>query len=112
MKTRHRPAAGLATLALALPAAADVIYSGLQNLGIPADYDGLYINVESGAWSTDMFNPPGGWDINPFYGGSVVANAPAFQPVRAGTGNMDPILNLGTGVTVGSGSVYSTFVQL
>ena len=100
----------MATLALALPAAADVIYSNLQEISIPNTYAGVYLDVNgSNGWNTDMFNPIAGWDINPFSGGSVVANSPAFQPVRGGTTSMSPILNLATGSSVGSSSVFSTF---
>ena len=98
-------------LSLALPASADVIYSNLQNITIPATYDGVYLNVETGAWNTDMFAPVAGWDINPYFGGSVLFNSPDFQPVRSGTGNLDAVLNLSAGTTVGSGSIFSTFLQ-
>jgi autotransporter-associated beta strand protein len=40
-----------------------------------------------------------------------VANGPDFQPVRSGTGNDSPILNLAEGTTVNGSSVFSTFVQ-
>jgi autotransporter-associated beta strand protein len=99
------------TLGLVMPASADVIYSNLRDISIPATFDGLYLNVETGAWNTNMAAPEAGWDINPFYGGRVVANSPGFQPVRSGTGNDSPVLNLSTGTTVSSGSVFSTFVQ-
>jgi len=110
MKSKHPHVISLATLALALPAAADVIYSNLQEISIPNTYAGVYLDVNgSNGWNTDMFNPIAGWDINPFSGGSVVANSPAFQPVRGGTTSMSPILNLATGSSVGSSSVFSTF---
>ena len=100
-------------LALVMPASADVIYSNLQDIAIPATFDGLYLNVETGAWNTPSNLGAGvaGWDVNPFSGGKAFANSPAFQPVRSGTGSSSPILNLAAGVTVGSGSPYSTFVQ-
>ena len=76
-------------------------------------FDGLYLNVETGAWNTPSNLGAGvtGWDVNPFYGGRAFANSPGFQPVRSGTTSSSPILNLAAGVTVGSGSVFSTFVQ-
>ena len=114
MKSRRRNVTILTTLALAMPAAADVIYSNFQNISIPANYDGLYLNVETGAWNTPSNLGAGvsGWDINPFFGGSVIANSPDFQPVRAGTGSLDAVLNLSEGSTVGGSSTFSTFVQL
>jgi hypothetical protein len=111
MKPRHPSLSGLVTLALAGTAAADVYYSNLQNIAIPTNYAGVYLNVETGASNTSMTSPVSGWDINPYFGGSTLANSPAFQPVRSGTGSLDSVLNLSFGSTVGSGSTYSTFVQ-
>ena len=111
MKPKHPHLLTFGALALVMPASADVIYSNLQDIAIPATFDGLYLNVETGAWNTNMAALEAGWDINPFYGGRSVANSPDFQPVRSGTGSSSPILNLAAGVTVGSGSTYSTFVQ-
>ena len=99
------------SIVLVLPSAAEVIYSGLQDISIPANYDGVFLNVETGAWNTDTLSPQSGWDINPFFGGSVLWNSPAFQPVRSGTDSLDAVLNLAAGTVVNSGSVYSTFVQ-
>jgi autotransporter-associated beta strand protein len=111
MKPKHPHLLTIGALALVMPATADVIYSNLQDIAIPATFDGLYLNVETGAWNTSMAAPVAGWDINPFYGGRAFANSPDFQPVRSGTTSSSPILNLAAGVTVGSGSVLSTFVQ-
>lgn len=99
------------TLVLALPAAADVIYSNLKDISIPANFDGVYLDVDSGLWNTDANSPQAGWDINPFFGGSVMWNSPGFQPVRSGTGATDAVLNLATGSLVDGSSVFSTFTQ-
>jgi autotransporter-associated beta strand protein len=99
------------TLVLALPAAADVIYSNLKDISIPANFDGVYLDVDSGNWNTDANAPQSGWDINPFFGGSVLWNSPGFQPVRSGTGATDAVLNLAAGTMVDGGSTFSTFVQ-
>ena len=112
MKIQRRHVIGLTTLSLLLPATADVIYSNLQNIAIPNTYAGVYLDVNgSNGWNTDMFNPVTGWDINLFFSGLDVANTPGFQPVRSGTTSMSAILNLAAGTSVGSGSVFSTFVQ-
>ena len=111
MKAKSHSLTGLMSVFLTLPAAADVIYSNLQDIAIPANFGGVYLNVETGAWNADINNPQTGWDINPFYGGSVLWNSPTFQPVRGGTGSMDVVLNLAAGTTIGGGSVFSTFVQ-
>jgi autotransporter-associated beta strand protein len=101
-----------AALAMVLPANADIIYSNFQNITIPATFDGLYLDVDGGnGWNTDMASPVTGWDINFFYGGRSATNSPAFQPVRSGTGSSSPIVNLAAGESIGTGSVFSTFVQ-
>jgi len=100
-----------ASAALVFPSAADVIYSNLQDLAIPADFDGVFLNVETGAWNNNTNSPVTGWDINAFFGGTVLWNSPSFQPVRSGTTSTSAVLNLATGTTVSSGSVFSTFVQ-
>jgi len=94
-----------------LPGAADVIYSNLQDISIPADFDGVFLNVETGAWNNDTTAPVSGWDFNPFFGGTVLWNAPDFQPVRSGTSETSAVLNLATGTTVNGSSVFSTFTQ-
>ena len=111
MKTRVHSLACLTTLALVLPSSAGLIYSNLQDISIPANFDGVYLNVETGAWNTNGMSPVAGWDINPFFGGSAIWNAPAFQPVRAGTTGTSAVLNLATGTAVNGSSVFSTAVQ-
>ena len=101
----------LALLSIALaPLRAAVVYSGLQNLGIPTDIagTGIYLDLDAVLTGTDDNSPPADWDINPFYGGVGVANSPAFQPVRDGAGNMAPILGLAVGVQVDVTRLFST----
>jgi hypothetical protein len=56
--------AGAAVLATAASATADVNYS-VYNQVIPANIDGLYINVETGLTGSSGASTPG-WDINPY----------------------------------------------
>ncbi|OYV04926.1 MAG: hypothetical protein CFE26_14285, partial [Verrucomicrobiales bacterium VVV1] len=111
MKAKRFYMAGLVSWSFLLPASADVVYSNLQNIAIPTNFSGVYLNVETGSWNTNINSPQAGWDVNPFFGGSVMWNSPTFQPVRTGTGEMDAVVNVAAGSTVGSGSTYSTFVQ-
>jgi autotransporter-associated beta strand protein len=92
-------------------ASAELIYSNVRDIAIPANFAGVYLDVETGNWNTNMNSPQSGWDINPFFGGSVVWNSPTFQPVRSGTGATDAVMNLAEGSMVTSSSTYSTFVQ-
>lgn len=94
-------------LAFALRHSADaaVIYSGLQNIAIPTDYNGVYINLDTGATSSSVIT---GWDINPFFGGAGLGNSAVFQPARLASGNLDPMLRLNLGDVVGSSLIYSS----
>ncbi len=64
-------AAALATGTAIGTANATVIYSGPINLIVPATIDGIYMNVQTGAWSSTT-TTPAGWDVNP-YGTSTTA---------------------------------------
>jgi len=45
MKAKLLPVLTFGALGLGMPAAADVIYSNYQNLGIPATFDGPYLDL-------------------------------------------------------------------
>ena len=100
MKTQFILAAALLTSA---PAA--TIYSNLQDIGVPTNFAGVYLDVDTGTTST---TPATGWDINPFFGGVGVANSTAFQPVRTATGNLDAVLNLAQGTMISGSLTYSS----
>jgi autotransporter-associated beta strand protein len=92
-------------LASALPAAADVIYSDLQDLSIPTDLDGIYLDVESGANDTSGTIA---WDVNLFYGGIGAVNTTTFQPVREVDAGNGTLSNLAWGATVNSSSIFDS----
>ena len=85
-------------------AAAAVIYSGLQNIAIPTNFDGVYLNIDNAATSS---SPITGWEVNFFFGGFGIANSAAFQPGRSGTGNMDPIVAMTLYDEVGGATLFS-----
>jgi hypothetical protein len=84
---------------------AAVIYSGLQNIALPTDYNGIYINLDNGSTGASVIT---GWDINPFFGGAGLANSAAFQPARLASGNLDPMLRLNLGDVVSSSLIYAS----
>ena len=92
-------------LRLAAPAPAATIYSNLQDIAIPLNLTGVYLDVDGGTTNTQEFV---GWDINPFFGGVGVAGSPAFQPARIGAGNLDTIVRLAVGATVDVSRLFST----
>jgi hypothetical protein len=73
---------------LSVPSKAAVVYSGPQNIAIPTTFDGIYLDLDTGATSTSTIT---GWDVNFFFGGLGIGASAAFQPSRLGTGNMDTI---------------------
>jgi autotransporter-associated beta strand protein len=88
--------------------AADVIYSGFQNIGIPTTYAGTYINVDGMSSSSSA---TAGWDFNPFMGGVYLYNNSSFQPARDGTGGMDTVLDLAAGTTISSSTSGLNFAS-
>lgn len=89
------PSKLLLALSLCAPAAADTIYSNLQETAIPTDFTGVFLTVDGGT-------------LNPFFGGVGVANDNLFQPLRSGTGNLDRIQNLAVGSTVDTSQWFSS----
>ena len=94
------------TMQIAISAAnGAVIYRGLQNIAIPTNFTGIYLNIDNGATGSAEFT---GWDINPFFSGVGVGNSPAFQPARIDTSNGDPIVALAAGAIVNASLPFST----
>lgn len=84
---------------------AAINYSGPMDLVISDDFDGVYLNLTTEETANSPF---AGWDINAFFGGLGVANSPAFQPARTGSGSGAQILPISFGDVIGSGLAYST----
>ncbi|WP_309386002.1 PEP-CTERM sorting domain-containing protein [Cerasicoccus frondis] len=101
----------LSTITLALVAngaAASLEYSGLQNIAIPTDFTGVFVDIVTGASSTADDADFSDSDVNFFFGGSGVANGLEFQPARTGTGNLDAIVNLAPGSIVDGSLNFSS----
>ena len=94
----ERTLTGDTTIAATL-ASAGVIYSNLQNLAIPKDNDGIYLNVLTGATGFAPFN---GWHVNLTFGGINVYNDSTFQPLRVGNTGIDSLRNIATGGLISS----------
>lgn len=107
MKTRILIPILLALLAVTKAnAALSIIYSGIQNLPIPVNLEGSYLQIHSGATATaepaDFNSAP--W-INPFFGGESIATSPLLRPVITGAAQ---IVNLPHGAPIDSGSNFAT----
>ena len=84
---------------------AATIYSGIQNITIPADFTGIYLDIETGATGTAPF---AGWDLNPFFGGTAMANSAFFQPVRIANTNVSAYVNLAFNDLIDSTDTYAS----
>lgn len=88
---------------------AAVIYSGYQDIAVPLNFDGLYLNIVTGA--TSVTEPAdwatGAW-INPFYGGVFIANEARVRPVITGA---DQAVNLSAGSLISSASLFASGVS-
>ncbi|MCX6856058.1 MAG: PEP-CTERM sorting domain-containing protein [Verrucomicrobia bacterium] len=88
---------------------AAIIYSGVRNLAVPYNFDGLYVQVVSGATST---TEPGSWAtapwINPFFGGTQIASNDLLRPsVIAGTAGAEQIRNYTLGSAIDASLNYA-----
>ena len=83
---------------------ASIIDGNGQNIAIPYDFDGIYLNVQTGATA---FAQPGTWAtepwLNPFFGGTVIGNSASFLPIITGA---DQIVNLAFGTSIGAGGNF------
>lgn len=86
-------------------APAAIIYSGLQHIPIPTDFDGVYLDIDTGAHSSSTIL---GWDVNLFFGGLGLGGNTPFQPARVGTGNMDTVLRYALNDYIDGSLLYST----
>jgi hypothetical protein len=92
----------LGLLAAGLVAATDradaaIVYSGEMNISIPTDFEGVYIDLDG---MTSGTTPIAGWDINPFFGGSVISTSVDFHPVAESVVSTARILRLDEGIEV------------
>lgn len=90
---------------------ADIIYSGVINLSVPNNNDGVYINFVTGqTGSTGSLVP--GWDFNPFNDTTGLAfyGEATPQGILAGAlGNNAPALRLNAGDPIDSSGLYNQF---
>jgi autotransporter-associated beta strand protein len=86
-------------------ARAEIVFSGQQNIAIPTNIGGVYININNAQSGSA---PVLGWDLNPFFGGLFIANSPTFQPVRSGEGSEDAIVRFAAASIIGGSSTFSS----
>jgi hypothetical protein len=94
----------------ALPCEAAVIYSGLQNIVVGQNLDGVHLKLDPGIGTTIVTSAePPDWNtkpyLNPFFGGVAVASSPLLRPIITGT---DEIVNIATGTLISAASGFAT----
>jgi hypothetical protein len=84
---------------------AAIVFSETQNIAIPFDFDGVYLNVSTGQTTasepTDWTTTP---TVNFFFGGVGIATDDFFRPVADNDGR---VLNLTVGSEVGDSLNFS-----
>lgn len=91
----------------AWPARGSVLYSGIQNLNIPANLDGVYLNfthASNAAAFRSSVSEPGSWDLNPFFGGASAGNSDTFLPVLVTSAPDSALVNLAYGTLINASS--------
>lgn len=72
-----------------------ILYSGVQDISIPADFNGVYLDFADYTDATSFTTSstePANWDFNLFYGGAALGNSDTFAPVTAtATTNADVV---------------------
>jgi len=103
-------AAAIANLVLIPIAHGAIAIFAAQNIAIPTTFEGLYIDIETGATDTAPFSDA---DLNFFFGGSGISNdagglVATSQFLRSDVGFLDMALNVPLGSKIGSEpSVFS-----
>ena len=103
------------SLAAALPAPAAIVWFANEEIPIPTTFEGVSVDLETGASETDADGVVGG-DINLLLAGENITNdadqgatMPTLQFVRLGPANDDPVRNMTVGETVDGGTAtFST----
>ncbi len=99
------PLIALILLSGSAHSSAAIVSSGLRDIVITSNFDGVYLDVDAG---TTVAAEAVGWDINPFFGGEDIATSPAFQAARTTITLDAPILSLSVGQTVNGGLNFLT----
>jgi hypothetical protein len=97
----------LIALLFACSAHGAVIYSGEQNISVPQNFDGIYLNVVTG--STSISNsPPGDWTtapwINPIFGGVSLGGS---ELLRLATDGSNRAVNQAIGAIIDNGDTFA-----
>jgi hypothetical protein len=104
MHSRLLPLLLSALLVTAPVVRATIVYSGIQNVDIPLDFNGVFLRIDTGI---STLVEPGNFNtapwMNPFFGGVDLGNGNLLRPVITGASQ---IVNLAPGTLIGSASNF------
>jgi len=99
--------AGVGIVGIAEHAQAAIVYSGTVNINAPADFSGIYLNMETGATGRSAASVPG-WDINPWVSSAQWRIFPATTGPGGVVGSATAATNLNNGDAIGPAQTYGT----
>ncbi|MSR69089.1 MAG: hypothetical protein EXS17_01900 [Phycisphaerales bacterium] len=103
-------AVAAAAAACVSAANAVIIYSGVVNIVVPANVDGVYINVQTGQYLAGAGAGVPGWDCNPY--GTSLTSVALYAAVgtgymrNPGAGTSTSRTNIAAGTAIGSTSFF------
>ncbi|MSQ91119.1 MAG: hypothetical protein EXS01_06990 [Phycisphaerales bacterium] len=107
---KHFALAAVATAAVAATSNAAVVYSGIVNIVVPANVDGIYMNVQTGAYANAAGSTVPGWDVNPYgtslTGVSLYAAVGTGYMRNPGAGTSTSRTNIAAGTAIGAASFF------
>lgn len=107
-------AVGAAMLGAAHQADAGIVWSGIRNINIPSNIDGVYLNVITGQTGS-AGSAVSGWDLNPYSATSLQFFSPTGGGMVRGLGSSTSLVDnlayltvIGSSQAFGSGGVETT----
>jgi hypothetical protein len=107
-------AVGAAMFGAAHQADAGIVWSGIVNINIPSNIDGVYLNVITGQSGSSGASAPG-WDINPYGSNTLTFLVPTGGGLVRGLGSSSTLIdNLAFGTLIngsqdfGGGTIETT----
>ena len=102
--------AGVGAVGAVQEAQASIVYSGVLNTNIPANFTGIYLNMENGAVGNSNALP--GWDLNPWVTGGNWVLFPAGGNGIVGAANAATNLTSGTLIDAASSYITGSTISL
>lgn len=96
---------GVAFVAMESEAQADIVWSGIVNIDIPVNVDGVYLNVLTGQTGSSGGAVPG-WDLNPYSGTGLLFWQPSNPAGGVYSIQGGVVGNLAAGTSIDAGNTW------